>query len=386
MQKINKNWSILVYAIILINIALIVTYIILNKSMTFIDNMNSQNINLKLNQELGQKANNSIKYDLYLNSDWSWFVDTISCPSNITLSWTIWETINTIPQTFTYFDTSNNILYCSWTTSSWNLLLSYNLDFSWFSWATYNNWSWDLVDEVLYFSGILNDSELTNIYFNKTTEKSWLDSNFNSDDYKASSTWSIYYPDNFEDNDNLARKTMFWYIPNNWQFYNIFWNNYKTNKFISNNTNNLDYLNTLIWETSTWKIFVDMSNIWDLKVVEFDAWIYTERNELKKIIERNWTGLTQSWYISEDLDANLYLSTNYASWKIFNFKDKNYWIFISNPVSNNSIMKYRLSWKNEYWSWIYLNPIDDSDPSNIKYLSSHIMIEDWKYINKISNY
>jgi len=49
----------------------------------------------------------------------------------------------------------------------------------------------------------------------------------------------------------LPRKTFYGSIPSGEDQYNVFWNNYKTNDFIENNTNNDDTINVKIGDTST---------------------------------------------------------------------------------------------------------------------------------------
>lgn len=381
----NNKWNTIVYAIILVNIALVIMYIVVNKSNYFSENINMQNYNIKLNENLKNKATNTFKYNIYLNTNWSGFTDTISCPQNVSLSWT--TSTGIISATIPYFKSNSKILYCSGSTPSWNLLLTYNSSFSGFTEASYDNWSWVLFESWLYYTWILNDSDLSYISFTGSDIYSGIDGNFDSDNYKINSTGSVNYPDNYADDDTLGRKTIYWYINSDKIFSNIFWNNYKTNEYIRNNPNNYDNKNVIIWNTSSGYLFLDVNFSYSLKIIEFNKDSFMQKNELVKIKEWKWTGNSGSWFISLNWN-DLTLNNLKTSAMIFDFKNKNYAIFLAynSDTIPTAILKYKLNWENETWLWIYLNPINDSEPDNIRYLWSDIIIDKAKFISKIMEY
>jgi len=382
----NNKWNTIVYAIILVNIAIVIMYIVLNKSNFFSETISMQNYNIKLNENLKNKATNSLKYETFLNTNWSGFVDTITCPSNISLSWTTLS--GTISETLPYFDINSKTLYCSGTNASWNLLLSYNASFSWFTEAWYNNWTWILFESWLYFTWILNDTDLSFISFTWSDIYSGIDSNYDSDNYKINSTGSINYPDNYADDDTLWRKTIYWYINSDKTFSNIFWNNYKTNEYIRNNPNNYDNQNVVIWNTSSWVLFLDVNFPYSLKIIEFNKDNFIQKNELVKIKQWVWIWNSGSWYISLDWNDILSLENLSSSWAIFDFKNKNYAIFLAynSDTIPTTLLKYKLNAQDENWMWVYINPINDSDPANIRYLWSDIIIDNAKFISKVMEY
>ncbi|EKD66155.1 MAG: hypothetical protein ACD_49C00061G0002 [uncultured bacterium (gcode 4)] len=382
----NNKWNTLIYAIILVNIAIVIMYIVLNKSNYFSNSLSMQNYNIKLNENLRNKATNSLKYETYLNTNWSGFVDTITCPSDITLSGTTltW----TISQTIPYFDTNSKILTCSWSNASWSLILTYNASFSWFTEASYNNFTGSLYESWLYYTWILNDPDLSQVSFTGSDIYSGIDSNFNSDNYKINSTGWVNYPDNYTDDDTLARKTIYWYINSDKTFSNIFWNNYKTNEYIRNNPNNYDTKNVVIWNTSSGILFLDVNFPYSLKIIEFNKDNFIQKNELVKLRQWTWNWASWSWYLALDWNDLLTLKTLSSSGMIFDFKNKNYAIFLAYNSSNipTTLLKFRLTAENENWLGVYINPINDSNSENIRYLWSDIIIDNGKYISKITEY
>ena len=114
-----------------------------------------------------------------------------------------------------------------------------------------------------------------------------------------------------------------------------------------------------------------------MKLYEFDRDAY--KNEytllLKKSYEKKW--LTKnSWYIEFD-GTDLNLST-VKTWDIMtlDFRNKDYALFLINNLDSN--LSYRLTWEDNAWKKIYINPIDDSSIGYIKSLSNHMIIWDEK--------
>ena len=392
----NKKWNILIFSIIFVNIAVAIAYFVLSNSNQLNQEIDYINFNLKLSSNIKDKARNQINYNKIFNTDWSWSLNTRSCPKNITLSWTTWTWASVLTWVTTYSYLSWSQLICSGSTLSWSLIISYADGFTYFSWVTYvwsggsltYNWtatSWSLSFTWLNFYSLpLGDYFGTKVSFSWSAEYSWIDSNYNSDDYKTTSIWWVYYPDWYQDNDADARKTFYGLVTRNTWYYNIFWNNYLTNNYIAQNWNNLDNNNFLIWDTTIWKLKleVDDNNEFNIKLIEFDSWSYFEHKELKKVNEWNSYGLIWSWYISLS-SSWIYLTWNSSAWFIFDFKNKNYWLFLASSWASANSLKYKLSWKNQNWSSLYIVPINDSQTWLMQYLWTDIIINKWEYINKI---
>ncbi len=531
----NKKASIFIFILILINIILILWYVVFN-NVTIMNN----NIDIWKNAEevfknVQQKWDINIQTDLQYNWNWNWFEDFISCPTNITMSWstqkTTWMTSEMHYELWSYFcvwtynskefriyfdnithdftrvfyewDIVNLINWVSWwwitqwvniapwstaiaTTSYsssypkenaydtfvdskqyistysknwyfkfdfWSEKLLYSMEifknthFQWWYWDTAyvyyfdNSWnyitsstlSWmkgkdyELVDfrnlwinvwvrylqirenswsnryndfkEIKIYESInsgttwtnsrkwereFNDTDSTLISFDETWTVWWdnYDDNFNSDDYRVTSTWGIYYPGWFQDDDVIPRLTIFWDVRDSNTYQNIFWSNYETNAFIEKNTNNNDWLNLKMWDIVDWNLYLDLFSDskdikFDLKLYEFDSNAYKNDNTLllKKSYEIK--DLTMnSWYIQYG-GGSLWLSTTRTSNTFsFDFKNKDYALFVINKLSSN--LSYRITWESSTWTWLYINPIDDSLTWSIESLSNHMIIWDEK--------
>jgi hypothetical protein len=528
----NKKASIFIFILILINVILILWYVVFN-NVTVINN----NIDIWKNAEevfknVQQKWNINIKTDLQYNSNWDWFADFISCPTNVTMSWSTdkstwiltemhysywsyyclwkynwkefriffdknthdfnrayyeWDIVNLIidnwnnkwsnlapwstvtastrysssydksyayddivdskyyktkKRKYTYikfeldsekeldsiefykkktywrrssrFDTADIDFY----DSSNHLLDSTNLvwmrdkttfvskdlrNLSLWNKVKYvkiteNSWNKQYLNfkEIKIYEAILswsksrkwerefNDSDNTLISFDDTWVGWWdnFDDNFNSDDYKVGSTWSINYPGWFQDDDVIPRLTIFWDVRKGNAYQNIFWSNYKTNDFVENNTNNNDSLNLKIWDITDGNIYLDFFSDskdikYDLKVYQFDRNAFKDENTLLLIKSYKIDNLTMnSWYI-QLFNWELWLSTTRTSNTMsFDFKNNDYAIFVINKLDSN--LSYRITWESSTGTWVYINPIDDSATWTIKSLSNHIIIWDEK--------
>lgn len=229
-----------------------------------------------------------------------------------------------------------------------------------------------------------NDSDNTLISFDDQWTWWWdkIDDNMNSDDYKWSSTWSVNYAFGYEDDDVIPRKTFWWNIPVWAKYYNIFWNNYKTDDFINNNPYNSLWYSKKIWEVWTWYVYLDTyntsntwSSIFDLKIIQFDKQAYKNQNTLLPI--KSWEGKgidNLVWYIQLSSTWNLSLSYYKTGNEFpFNFKDYDYSIFATNKNDTWDI-SYILTAETDSWTWIYINPINDSLTWTVKVMANHMLM------------
>lgn len=377
-MKINKNWIILIYVLILINLALVMAVVVLNNANILSDNSIYQSLERDFNQKITSKWNSFIKYQLSLNSDWSWFVDLLNCPDNVTMSWNtnMWNFTSILTYSWSSF-------FCSWSYNFNPVNIFYNTGFTWFIAASYQ-WVTIWLNEISWWmewSTKFIDTDQTFMSFQDTSYLSWdsIDDNFNSDDYKSSSTWDIEYLSPYLDNDDLWRKEVFWYITSTGIYENIFWNNFETNAFILANQNNTGTLNKNVWDIYSGSLFIDVDKNFSLKIVRFDRNYYTKFSREMIALETftsSWYLLAWSWYIQIingvlSLTWGIDLNTTF-----FNFKHNDYAVFLSNE-STSWVLYYKMSWKDLLYKNIYLNPINDSYTDKIKYLWNHIITSSW---------
>lgn len=130
----NKKASIFIYVLILVNVALIIWYVVFNNTYILNNNINIWKNAEEVFLKLSDKANVNIESVRQYNSNWWGFADFISCPSNITMSWT---------------------------TNSWtNLTSEMNYDF----WTVYCSFTYWWQEVRLYFDDATQD--FTSVYFN----------------------------------------------------------------------------------------------------------------------------------------------------------------------------------------------------------------------------
>lgn len=337
MKKIKNKAFWIVYVFFLITIMLSFWVVILNKQLYFEKNLEFNQLQEKLYKNILNKAsyliylhkNNNLNQDIYK--------PVLSCPEEVWYySWsTLISTGKTIFKEY----------YCSWIL--WEEII--NL---FYTWAYTDFWSWKLW---------INDFTL---YWINTLTWDLIDGK------KVSflKTWI------FDDRFIKSRLENNWIYQkeNGWE--NIFWLNTQTKSFIEKNTNNIwDYLN--VWQVSSWAIFFDFDNPFKLKIIEFDKNLFNLNNKLVKnqefYIESNsWI----SWYLQKDF----IFSSDFLNSMFFDFKNKDYAIFIFSDFDLN----YKIKIFDENQKWTYIVPIKD-DTEKIEYLWNNIIINNWQFYNKI---
>lgn len=292
-----------------------------------------------------------------------------------------WNVVDTITVNNMYYDTYREIdLKYRWLTSDVRSIRLYTnrryLNTTEFEiYELLSSWWEEMWEWVRTF----NDTDDTFISFNSDgivwTDQ--IDDDLNSDNYKVTSVWNVYYQDWFQDDDVIPRLIIFWNVSPYTDHFNIYWNNYKTNKIIEENTNNDDILNIKASQVTEWYMFFDIfnrvENLFDIKIMEFDKTAYENEFTLLPINIYNWYNLSDYvWYLQ--LNWNVLSFSKEKTWNEFkfNFKEKDYWIFVSNLSPWE--MSYRLRAETSTWTMIYINPIDDSLTWSIESLSNHIII------------
>nr|MDD3720759.1 hypothetical protein [Candidatus Gracilibacteria bacterium] len=372
---LNKKGIILIYILILISIAMIMAMATLNNINLLSNNTSYQDLERELYGKIKNKGDIFIKYQQILNKDGTGFIDNISCPNNITMSGTT-SMVTGITSILTY---SGSSFFCHgvYNTKPFDIFLNSTYD-SYIA-SSYEGSSVGLISygAGLQGSSTFSDSDSTLISFDNSSYQlaDSIDDNFNSDDYKDSSTGNISYPDGYSDNDDLGRKTVFGSISSTGVYENIFWSNFETNDYINNNSNNTGALNINIVNVVTGSLFLDVDKNFLIKMVKFDRFYYTkDTRELLAIGTYLSSGsiLAGSGYI-KNLGGVLSLtSSTGADTNFFNFRDNDYAIFLSNM--STGILSYKLTGLNIDNKKIYLNPINDSFPNQINYLGNYIII------------
>ena len=368
-----KKATVLIYVLFLVTLSLILATIVLNNFAFLSNTTKFYDIENKLITNIRYDSSILVNINKELNSNGSGFIDNVSCPDSISMSWTTLSGVIT-NSTLTY---SWSIIYCYWSYLSNNLDIYFNTwftdlieaDYNWFI-AAISTWSWDFLDP-----------DLTHIDFSTSSYSTWdlIDDNFNSDNYMWNSTWSIEYPHWFEDDDDLARKIFFWYVSIETWFKKVFWNTTKTLKNINNNSNNTWSLNSKIWDVIDWTLYFDIDKEYEIKIVKFDKIIYDDIWELiaKNII--TWSGVTWDlWYLQSDWSLD---SSTWSSY-IFDFQNNDYAIFLKSTWDSTLLYEINANVLST-WNWIYINPLNDSWTGIIEYLWNEILIdEDWRYMWK----
>lgn len=208
-----------------------------------------------------------------------------------------------------------------------------------------------------------------------------IDDNMNSDNYRVTSSWGTAYSWSYIDDDTVPRLTIFWSVQSGlWNYFNIFWNNYKTDEMIKNNTFNDDLPNLLtkIWDVTEWYLFFDFfskidSYDYDIKIVVFDEGKYENEYTLLPTNTFETKGIGDNyWYLQLDWDS-LSLS-RYKTTKEFkfDFKNNDYALFLKNNSLDS--LAYKITWEESDWQKIYINPIDDSENGIIETIANHLLI------------
>ncbi len=180
---INKKGTILIYILVLISLVMIMAVVVLNNSIMLENAFNYQTIKSKLANKIKEKWSMLIDYDIKINSDWSWFLDNISCPDNITMCWatmfSTWVITRRTPWT-THI--------CSWTYNSMDLIIYPNATNTTFSWAKWWPDTIILVDgwlDLVWWTSFPTYDSGTYITIPKISfqKPDWIDDDFNSDNY-----------------------------------------------------------------------------------------------------------------------------------------------------------------------------------------------------------
>ncbi len=375
-MKIQPSISatVLVYTLILVSITLIMWVVILNSAVILGANYEYVNTRDKLTRFISDNSRIVFKLAKQLNSNWSWFLDQISCPTSVTLSGaTISKIINTS------LSISEEWVFCLGWSWSWKLKIYFNRDFDDLVIAEYGSWRVNLISSWIWKKGVFDfsDPDNTLIDFSSTDiyKSDNIDDDGNSDNYSISSTWVILYWSWIVDDDALHRSLKVWYIPPRSWFNSVFWNTTYTSNVIDENVNNWDWLLLKIWGLSSGVIHLDSDKEFSIYVYQFDKQSYETFNELTVLDKKIWLNIEPwVWYIQLN-PTGLSISQN-VTWNeyLFDFTTYDYAVMVENITKE--VLSYRLKLESETWSWVYIVPIDDSDEVVLKYYWNVIIIDE----------
>ncbi|MFA5917263.1 MAG: hypothetical protein WC850_03475 [Candidatus Gracilibacteria bacterium] len=377
----NKKATILIYVIVLISIVMMLSIIVLNNSIKLENTLNYQTIKSELSKKIKEKGAIMAAYDMLVNSDGSGFIDNISCPDNVTMSG---ETILTSGITTTWANSGTTYI-CSGSYNGLLLNILSNTGFTSFDkaiWGIDNiNLTDNLLDNLTGTFPSYDSGTLITIPYTSYKKTDGIDDNFNDDNYIA--TYNI--SDNIKDNDDIGRITIIGYVKTNGILENIFWNNEKTNQYIANNTNNVNNSYINIGTVNSGSLHLNINNDSIIKVVKFDKAKYTQNKELSIIESFEGSISAGSGYIEKNLGV-LSLNTSIGpNTYNFDFQNNDYAIFVRN--NGIGVLNYKITGIDLTISKpIYLSPLNDSYPNEIKVLSSYIIIDSGIYIGKQSEY
>lgn len=374
-MKKNKVWAVIIYVIFLLTISLILVTVIFD-SFVLLKNENDINsIESDLYLDMTEKFIISTESSNYYNSNWSWFIDVISCPTNISMSWTVNNAIVSTELTSSWW-----LVFCSWSYLWDNFQIFFDDTITDLSWALYE-WSSVVLNvwtQVNTFSD--PDNTIIDITASAYNFPDSLDDNMNSDEFLPSSwIWNVAYPNYYQDDDALWRMELNGYV-NELDFKNIFWSNSKVSEYIDNNANNYEWLNTRLWIVDDALMYLAVNTWSTLKILEINKSSYDSNRLIVIDNTYSWSIVSWSWYIQNNAWSLSLSPLKTGNEHIFDFTAKDYSIFLQNTSS--WVLKYNLKSETGTWRQIYIVPLNDSSPNEISFLWNNMLEQNGVYIWK----
>jgi len=263
MNKVNKRASIFVFVLILINVALIIWYVVFNN--TYILN---NNINIWKNAEevfikLSDKWNINIESTKQYNANWGGFEDFVSCPENITMSWT--TNFDSWIQSEMWFNLWK--VYCTFRYDGEEARIFLDEQNDTFSKAFYRLEMIDIVNGAFTISGTKESvsNEDSSLRYSSSYDDSRSIDGSTSTEYR-----STRGNNRFIEYDLWSEKKIWKIIIKKADKWNSYWNNWIVNYY--DNWNNLIKSSTLSWMR-------DITN----KTINFSYWSYSDADDIRYI-------------------------------------------------------------------------------------------------------
>ena len=385
-----KNWknlsaTVLVYTLVLVNLALIMGVVIMNNNSVLDNNEKAYYLNKEISHNIIEKSQLSIKHAKNLNSNGSGFIDEIQCP-NLTLSG------SSIRETFPTFakpDTVNKNLFCEGTGSNYGkFILTYDNNISpkqFTQVESVNFWqiqnfpvfSSSNPEQKTFWSFFAADFPRASFLNTDFQNSDGIDDNFDSDNYKPNSTGAIAYPNSQFDDDTNTQKLLFGYVWESVWYKNIFWSNSKIIKYLSGSVHDDSQIGQ---DLAVLHLKTDLNN--KLKVVQFDKSLFDANWELKPISTENITLSNVPESHEGYIQTNGSLSST-KTWNemVFNFELSDYALFINNTSTGS--LRYDLRAENATWDSLSLNPINFDWAKSIEVLWYDVLEKEWRYSSKM---
>ncbi len=322
MKVLQSKGSVLIYVLMLVNIALIMWVLVFNNIFVLTNHIDVWANSEEVYSEIYDKWHIALQSIKKYNWNWNWNLDALSCPTNITMSGSTSSGTN-ISTVMTYAAGS---IFCKWTYNSKELRIYFDSLINSFESAYYDG---DLVN--------IQQTEYTDVWLKWT--KSALDVVSSSLEY-----FSYTKEKAIDGNDSTWFESLFaWFYE------------WITFDFSSG------------WEKSIWKIILKknsrswLSLYWDYWDIVFrDSWGFeVERiglswmdGETYKEIDLKTRGLLND-------TATITLETYFSYLDVLEFE----------------VYELESIWSEEIWEWD--RDFTDSDSTYLSFVSDGIMWEDW---------
>lgn len=384
----KKTWSIIIYVLLLVNIAIIVWIAIFNSSFILSNNRELTEYSGSFSDIWEQKADAIIASAQQYNSNGSGMIDTIGCP------WAVIFEYDTLDGSSALIRESSaplntDIAYELWTIRCdgvfWtdDFSLYFNPEKDNFSHAYYASGSVTLTGTTNWISTWdFWDTDNTTLSFDATGVSSdGLDDDFNSDDYQLSSSGTVY-PNGYVDDDDTHRKILLWQISAESEYVNVFWDTYRTDQMIIQNTYNYFTGSVLLPDITDGVMQLFLTSSWepniDIKIFELDDQVYSDESRILLTKRYEWTNITGfGWYIQQSGSTGLGIDERKTGNElVFDFQNNDYAVFVQNNSSQDLWYALQVSsgtGASITGTWVYITPIDDSG-SDFEILTNHIFI------------
>ncbi|MCH8519025.1 hypothetical protein LAT59_04670 [Candidatus Gracilibacteria bacterium] len=379
-MRYSQKGTILVYTLILVILGVFMALGTLNLAQKLEADYAVRQLDMFFSDTIKSKSNILLKYGKNLNNSGGGFIDNIGCPQNISFS----GSTQAASGVETILRFQDDLFFCEGLYDENDFRVYFNPDFTDTQYLEYEGHEIPFNNSLR--EGTLGDSEETYVDGNNSfpLQPDGIDDNFDSDNYRMSSTGSLLYPDDYRDNDVDHRLMKFGYIPPGSGWYNIFWSNDRMREYIDGNTNNIPPILNL-GEVTQGYIYLDINTQFNMRIVRFDRNAYTEFNELRVL--ESWESVSTSGgsigYLQSDLslletitygsDGSTIISGDPTGEEFdFDFQNNDYAIFIQNMNLDTTLL-YQMKVENVDGTEVYSVPILDDDSAIISILGSHVI-------------
>lgn len=375
MKKTNKRASIFVYLLILINLSLIIWYVVFNNTYIIDNNISVWKNSEQLFNILTDKGNINLQTVKMYNSNWSWYSDFVSCPSNITMSWTTVKQENISSQMkYDYWS-----IYCYFEYNWENVKIFFDPTTNSFTKAYY---MWELRDidnDFFYSEQLVNEWDVSVDSTNTTDWNSWVQDPENAIDWSDSTHYlskKSDYPRLTVD-FNTAKTLSKIVINKKKSSWNNFWNNWTIEYFSPDGSS---ILSTITWVKEQSQIEIDFANwyfstSWGVSSITIEAtWDNKFLNITSLEIYEWWSTWAEIWYINTSFNDPDETFLSFDSTWIW------WWDNIDDNMNSDN---YRPT---STWSLSYpLDYYDDDNEPRLTIFWSISPYSNWSYYNVFWN-